>query len=71
MTDILSTLLGWLYWIAIIGGVGWWIWVIRRSSKPRRRSDADTAELARARAALAELERGPARGSSDREQARG
>lgn len=66
MTEILSTLLSYLYWVAIIGGVGWWIWSMRRSSTPPKRSAADSAELARIRAALEDLDSPLSLGRSDR-----
>lgn len=71
MTEVLVALLGYLYWIALVGGIGWWIWAVRRSSTPPKRSATDSAELARVRAALADLDQARALGGSDREQARG
>ena len=52
MTELLSDLLGLMYWAAIIGGVLWWIWSIRRSSRLRSRTPREVAELAGLRAAI-------------------
>lgn len=57
MTDLLFDLLGLAYWAAIIGLVGWWVWSIKKASRPRRRTPREEAELAGLRAALARADR--------------
>ena len=57
MSELLYDLLGLVYWAAIIGGVLWWIWSIRRSSRPRSRTPREEAELAGLRAAIERNER--------------
>lgn len=52
MTELLSDLLRLTYWAAIIGAVVWWIWSIRRSSRPPARTPREDAELAGLRAAI-------------------
>lgn len=61
MTDLLFDLLGLAYWAAIIGLVGWWVWRMKKASKPRRRTPREEAELAGLRAALERADRGTAR----------
>ncbi len=57
MTDLLLDLLGFAYWAAIIGFVVWWVWSIKKASRPRRRTPREQAELASLRTALARAER--------------
>ncbi len=52
MSELLYHLLGLAYWAAIVGGVLWWIWVIRRAGRPRIRTPREDAELAGLRAAI-------------------
>ena len=52
MSELLFGLVGLGYWAAIIGGVLWWIWSIRRSGRPRLRTPREDAELAGLRAAI-------------------
>lgn len=60
MSELLSDLLVLAYWAAIIGGVLWWIWSIRRSSRPRSRTPREDAELAGLRTAIDRDRRQPA-----------
>lgn len=46
MSELLYGLFGLAYWAAIVGGVLWWIWSLRRSSRPRVRTPREEAELA-------------------------
>ena len=52
MSELLSDLLGLVYWVAIVGGVLWWIWSIGRSSRARSRTPREDAELAGLHAAI-------------------
>lgn len=52
MSELLFDLLGLAYWAAIVGGVLWWIWSIRRSRRTRWRTPREDAELAGLRAAI-------------------
>jgi len=52
MSELLYGLFGLAYWAAIVGGVLWWIWSMRRSSRPRVRTPREEAELAGLRAAI-------------------
>lgn len=52
MRELLSNLLGLSYWVAILGGVLWWIWSLRRGRRPRGRTPREDAELAGLRAAM-------------------
>lgn len=52
MSELLYDLLGLAYWAAIVGGVVWWIWSIRRSSRARSRTPREDAELAGLQAAI-------------------
>ena len=52
MTQLLSDLLGLTFWTAIVGGVLWWVWSIRRSSRSRTQTPAEDAELAGLQAAF-------------------
>jgi len=61
MSELLFDLLGLAYWAAIVGGVLWWIWSIRRSSRPRSRTAREDAELAGLRAAIDRGQNQPAR----------
>lgn len=58
MTFLLENLFSLLYWLAILGGIGWWIWIVRKSRKAStpKRSQRENAELASLRAQLSELE---------------
>ncbi len=51
MTRVLYDALGYAYWAAIIGGVLWWIWSMRRHDRPPARTSREQAELAGLRAA--------------------
>lgn len=61
MTDVLGTLFDLIYLLAIVGGVGWWIWVVRRSRQQSRptRTEQENAELLRLRALLSPPEGTP------------
>lgn len=52
MSELLYDLLGLGFWAAIAGGTLWWIWSIRRSSRPRVRTPREEAELAGLRGAI-------------------
>jgi hypothetical protein len=52
VTELLYDLLGLAYWAAIVGGVAWWIWSIRKARRPKARTPRDEAELAGLRAAI-------------------
>lgn len=52
MSELLRDLLGLAYWAAIVGGVLWWVWSIRRSRRARSRTPREAAELAGLRAAI-------------------
>jgi len=52
MSQLLYDLLGLAYWAAIAGGVLWWVWSMRRRSRPRVRTPQEQAELAGLRAAM-------------------
>ena len=52
MSEVLSDLLGLACWAAIVGGLLWWIWSIRRSAGARLRTPREDAELAGLRAAI-------------------
>lgn len=52
MRELLYDLLSFAYWAAIIGGVAWWIWSIRKARRPVARSPREQAELAGLRAAI-------------------
>jgi len=52
MSELLSDLLGLAYWAAIVGGVLWLLWSMRRRSRPRARTPREEAELASLRAAI-------------------
>lgn len=52
MSALLSDLLGLAYWAAILGGILWWVWVVRRSKRSRSRTPREEAELAGLRAAV-------------------
>jgi hypothetical protein len=59
MTFLLENLFSLLYWLAILGGFCWWVWIVlksRKASTPKR-SQREHAELASLRAQLSELER--------------
>ncbi len=58
MTFLLENLFSLLYWLAILGGIGWWIWIVRKSRKAStpKRSARENAELTSLRAHLSELE---------------
>lgn len=53
MTELLSLLLRYAYWLGLAAVVIWWVWSVRRAQRPRRRSPREEAELAALRAALA------------------
>lgn len=53
MSFLLDNLFSLIYWLVILGGIGWWFWFMRRSSAPPKRTKAEDAELARLRARLA------------------
>ena len=58
MSFLLNNLFSLIYWLAILGGLGWWFWSIRRmrrSAAPPKRTEVENAELARLRAHLAHL----------------
>lgn len=62
MTFLLENLFSLLYWLAILGGIGWWLWIVRKSrqaSSPPKRSKGEEAELASLRAQLAQLQQHP------------
>ena len=52
MRELLYDLLGLAYWAAIVGGVGWWIWSIRKARRPRSMTPREQAELWGLRAAI-------------------
>lgn len=52
MSESSYDLLGFVSWAAVVAGVLWWIWSIRRSSRPRSRTPREQAELAGLRAAI-------------------
>ena len=52
MSELLYDLLGLAFWTAIAGWILWWIWSMRRSSRPRVRTPREDAELAGLRAAM-------------------
>ncbi len=52
MKELLYDLLGLAYWAAILGGVAWWIWSIRKARRPRAMTPRDQDELAGLRAAI-------------------
>lgn len=55
MSFLLENLFSLLYWLAILGGIGWWVWIVRKSrtaSSPPKRSTVEEAELASLRAQL-------------------
>ena len=58
MGFLLENLFSLIYLLAIVGGIGWWLWVIRRSRHPaqQKRTETENVELARLRAQLAELD---------------
>ena len=58
MTFLLENLFTLLYLLAIVVGIGWWLWVVRRSGQPARpkRTETENVELARLRAQLAQME---------------
>lgn len=58
MTFLLENLFSLLYLIAIVAGIGWWLWVVRRSRQAARpkRTATEEAEIARLRAQLAQGE---------------
>jgi hypothetical protein len=60
MSELLYDLLGLAYWAAIVGGVLWWIWIMRRGSRPRVRTPREEAELAGLRTAMDRGGREPA-----------
>jgi hypothetical protein len=58
MTFLLENLFSLLYLFAIVAGIGWWLWVIRRSrqaARPRR-TETENVEVARLRAQLAQMD---------------
>jgi hypothetical protein len=57
MTFVLENLFSLLYWLAILAGIGWWVWIVRKSRKASapQRSQVENAELASLRAQLSEL----------------
>ena len=61
MRFLLENLFSLIYLLAIVGGIGWWIWVVRRSRQPAtpKRTETEKVELARLRAHLAQLEDKP------------
>lgn len=52
MSELLYDLLGLAYWAAIVGGVAWWVWSIRRARRPRAMTPREQAELAGLRVAV-------------------
>ena len=58
MTFVLENLFSLLYLLAIVVGIGWWLWVVRQSRQPARpkRTATENVELARLRAQLAQME---------------
>ncbi len=52
MTDLLFDLLGLAYWAALIGLIVWWVWSIKKASRPRPRTQREEAELQSLRAAI-------------------
>lgn len=65
MSSPVSDLLAIASWAAIVGGVLWWIWSMRRGSRPRVRTPREEAELAGLRAAIDRGRREPT-GRSER-----
>lgn len=51
MSELLYGLLSYAYWAAIIGGIVWWVWSMRRSRRAPVRTPREDAELAGLRAA--------------------
>ncbi len=60
MRELLYDLLGLAYWAAIVGGLLWWVWSIRRGNRPPGRTPREEAELAGLRAAIERDRREPA-----------
>jgi len=58
MSELLYDVLAGAFWVVTIAGVLWWIWSVRRVSRPRARTPREEAELAGLRAARAALDRG-------------
>ena len=58
MTFLLQNLFSLIYWLAIVAGIGWWLWVIRRSRQSARpkRTETENVELARLRVQLAQMD---------------
>lgn len=58
MRFVLENLFGLIYLLAIVGGVGWWLWVVRRSRQPAKpqQTAMDKAEIARLRAHIEQAE---------------
>jgi hypothetical protein len=57
MSFLLDNWFSLLYWLAILGGMGWWFWSMRnmrRSAAPPKRTKVEDAELTRLRAHLAQ-----------------
>lgn len=54
MRFLLENLFSLIYLLAIVGGIGWWLWVIRRSRQAAQpqQTATDKAEIARLRAHL-------------------
>ncbi len=55
----MTELLAYAYWAAIVGVVLWWVWSMRKASKPRRRTPREEAELAGLRDAIERSQRSP------------
>jgi hypothetical protein len=55
MSFLLDNLFALVYWLAILGGMAWWFWSMRRmrrSAAPPKRTEVENAELARLQAQL-------------------
>ncbi len=61
MTDLLLDLLGLAYWAAVIGLIVWWVWSMKKASRPRPRTPREEAELHSLRVAI---ERGHREGAA-------
>ena len=63
MSFLLDNLFALIYWLAILGGMAWWLWIIyrmRRGAAPPKRTDVENGELARLQTQLTQR-----RGESD------
>ena len=69
MSFLLDNLFALVYWLAIIGGMAWWLWSMRRMRRgaaPPKRTEVENAELARLQARLAQRPGESGNGTSPR-----